>query len=115
MPRSRSRSIASSTCASISRAWSAPVISRKRSARVDLPWSIWAMTEKFRMCRRSTRSSTEDYDRYVGYDGYVRYDGYMEPSFAGQHPDSSLANIRIQTGPHPGSDWPTSGFNKGSG
>ena len=37
MPRSRSRSIASRTCASISRACSAPVISRKRSASVDLP------------------------------------------------------------------------------
>src|SRR5262245_8869053 len=53
MPRSRSRSIESSTCASISRAWSAPVISRKRSASVDLPWSIWAMTEKLRMKRWS--------------------------------------------------------------
>src|SRR5262249_42314185 len=49
MPRSRSRSIASSTCASISRACRAPVSSRKRSASVDLPWSMCAMTEKFRM------------------------------------------------------------------
>src|SRR5215211_3847891 len=49
MPRSRSRSMASSTCASISRAWSAPVISRKRSASVDFPWSMCAMTEKLRM------------------------------------------------------------------
>src|SRR5436309_15698544 len=49
MPRSRSRSIASSTCASISRACRAPVISRKRSASVDLPWSMCAMTEKLRM------------------------------------------------------------------
>src|SRR5262249_840500 len=51
MPRSRSRSMASSTCASISRACSAPVISRKRSASVDLPWSMCAMTEKLRMKR----------------------------------------------------------------
>src|SRR5829696_9523286 len=49
MPRSRSRSIASRTCASISRACSAPVSSRNRSASVDLPWSMCAMTEKFRM------------------------------------------------------------------
>ena len=27
---------------------SAPVYSRSRSARVDLPWSIWAMMEKLR-------------------------------------------------------------------
>src|SRR6187402_1530476 len=49
MPRSRSRSMASRTWASISRAWSAPVTSRMRSARVDLPWSMWAMIEKLRM------------------------------------------------------------------
>src|SRR5206468_3302260 len=53
MPRSRSRSMASSTCASISRACSAPVTSRNRSARVDLPWSMCAMTEKLRMKRGS--------------------------------------------------------------
>src|SRR5437867_2524658 len=47
MPRSRSRSMESSTCASISRACSAPVSSRKRSASVDFPWSIWAMMAKF--------------------------------------------------------------------
>ena len=51
MPRSRSRSIESSTCASvISRGCSAPVSSRKRSASVDFPWSMWAMMEKLRMC-----------------------------------------------------------------
>jgi hypothetical protein len=27
----------------------APVSSRSRSARVDFPWSIWAIIEKFRM------------------------------------------------------------------
>ncbi len=31
--------------------WSAPVVSRNRSASVDLPWSICAMTEKLRMNR----------------------------------------------------------------
>src|SRR5579864_4182141 len=49
MPRSRSRSMLSRTWASISRASRAPVASRNRSASVDLPWSIWAMTEKLRM------------------------------------------------------------------
>ena len=43
-----------SACAS-----TAPVSSRMRSASVDLPWSMWAMIEKFRMrsMRRSGRSS----------------------------------------------------------
>src|SRR3974377_804850 len=49
MPRSRSRSIESSTWSIISRCDSAPVASRRRSARVDLPWSMCAMIEKLRM------------------------------------------------------------------
>ena len=49
MPRSRSRSMSSRSCACISRWVTAPVRSRMRSARVDLPWSIWAMIEKLRM------------------------------------------------------------------
>ncbi len=49
MPRSRSRSMESRTCSCISRCESAPVISRRRSASVDLPWSICAMMQKFRM------------------------------------------------------------------
>src|ERR1017187_3269470 len=50
MPRSRSRSMESSTCSSISRSDSPPHNWIKRSASVDLPWSIWAMMEKLRMC-----------------------------------------------------------------
>src|ERR1700677_1338733 len=49
MPRSRSRSMESSTCDCISRWLSAPVSSSKRSASVDLPWSICAMMQKLRM------------------------------------------------------------------
>ena len=37
MPRSRSRSSVSSTCSFISRFWSMPVASIRRSASVDLP------------------------------------------------------------------------------
>src|SRR5215471_21693560 len=48
MPRSRSRSMESSTCSCISRCESAPVISSRRSASVDLPWSMCAMMQKFR-------------------------------------------------------------------
>src|SRR4051794_19885927 len=49
MPRSRSRSIESSSCSRISRAETASVISRMRSASVDLPWSMCAMIEKLRI------------------------------------------------------------------
>ena len=49
MPRSRSRSIESSTCASISRSDRPPHSWMMRSASVDLPWSMCAMMEKLRM------------------------------------------------------------------
>src|SRR5207245_10939908 len=49
MPRSRSSSMSSRNCADISRAETAPVASRMRSASVDFPWSMWAMIEKLRM------------------------------------------------------------------
>src|SRR6476469_26842 len=49
MPRSRSRSIESSSCGRWLRGSTAPVISRMRSASVDFPWSMWAMIEKLRM------------------------------------------------------------------
>src|SRR5215216_6452376 len=55
MPRSRSRSMLSRTCASISRSESAPVTSSRRSASVDLPWSMCAMIEKFRINAGSMR------------------------------------------------------------
>src|SRR3954471_10743996 len=49
MPRSFSSSMLSRTCEVISRALSPPVTWISRSARVDLPWSMWAMMEKLRM------------------------------------------------------------------
>jgi MAF protein len=49
MPRSRSRSMESSTWACISRAVRDPVSSSRRSASVDLPWSMCAMMAKLRM------------------------------------------------------------------
>src|SRR4051794_33867923 len=49
IPRSRSRSIESSSCSRMSREATVWVISRMRSARVDFPWSMWAMIEKLRM------------------------------------------------------------------
>ena len=49
IPRSRSRSISSSTCACISRWLSVFVFSKRRSARVLLPWSMCAIIQKLRM------------------------------------------------------------------
>src|SRR5579871_1171075 len=40
----------SSTCSTMSRWLTAPVRSNRRSASVDLPWSMWAMMQKFRIC-----------------------------------------------------------------
>src|SRR3954467_10149648 len=48
MPRSRSRSMESSTWARIDRGSTVWVISRMRSASVALPWSMWAMIAKLR-------------------------------------------------------------------
>src|SRR6185369_8736203 len=56
MPRSRSSSMSSRNCADISRAETAPVRSRSRSASVDFPWSMCAMIEKLRM-RSVSRAS----------------------------------------------------------
>ena len=49
MPRSRSMSMESRYCSRIRRGSTAPVSSRMRSERVDLPWSTWLMMEKLRM------------------------------------------------------------------
>ncbi len=48
MPRSRSMSIESRYWARMSRGSTAPQSSSIRSARVDLPWSMWAMIEVLR-------------------------------------------------------------------
>jgi hypothetical protein len=58
MPRSRSMSIESRYWARMSRASTAPVISRMRSLSVDLPWSMWAMTLKLRDVGASFQRST---------------------------------------------------------
>src|SRR3989338_4819825 len=49
MPRSRSRSISSSIWLRNLRSSIAPAWSNSRSARVDFPWSMWAIMEKLRM------------------------------------------------------------------
>ena len=50
MPRSRSMSMESSTCSSISRALRPPQCWINRSASVDFPWSIWAIMENCGCC-----------------------------------------------------------------
>src|SRR5580698_10054592 len=49
MPRSRSSSMLSRTWLVISRSVNAPVYWISRSARVDFPWSMWAMIAKLRI------------------------------------------------------------------
>src|SRR4051812_47042269 len=49
IPRSRSMSIRSRYWARMLRPSTMPVTSSIRSASVDLPWSMWAMMQKFRM------------------------------------------------------------------
>src|SRR4051795_8666771 len=49
MPRSRSMSIRSRYWARALRSSTTPVSCSIRSANVDLPWSMWAMMQKFRM------------------------------------------------------------------
>src|SRR5262245_61685006 len=88
MPRSRSRSMASSTCASISRAWRAPVISRNRSASVDLPWSICAMTEKLRIRCGSTTPSA----RFEGHETLR----IRRPDVLGARPDQPVVRVLFE-------------------
>src|SRR5512139_83078 len=53
MPRSRSMSIRSRYCARALRSSTTPVSCSIRSASVDLPWSMCAMMQKFRMIEGS--------------------------------------------------------------
>src|SRR4051794_7326732 len=58
IPRSRSMSILSRYWARICRASTTPVSCSIRSASVDLPWSMWAMMQKFRMIDGSVVGTT---------------------------------------------------------
>src|SRR3989337_1686177 len=51
-PFSRSKSIVSRTCSVISRSETVPVSCSRRSARVDFPWSMWAMMQKLTLADR---------------------------------------------------------------
>src|SRR6476620_6254921 len=75
MPRSRSMSMRSRYCARALRSSRTPVSCSMRSARVDLPWSMCAMMQKFRMIAGSVwpgcGASCWDTWRFL-YDGWVR-------------------------------------------
>ena len=58
MPRSRSMSIRSRYCARAARSSTTPVSCSIRSASVDLPWSMCAMMQKFRMIAGSVAPGT---------------------------------------------------------
>jgi hypothetical protein len=60
MPRSRSKSMLSRSCAAMSRAATVLVASSSRSARVLFPWSMWAMMLKFRIRALSYRGMSAD-------------------------------------------------------
>src|SRR4051812_6459573 len=60
MPRSRSMSILSRYCARMLRPATIPVNSSIRSASVDLPWSMCAMMQKFRIRPGSVRRASVD-------------------------------------------------------
>src|SRR3954465_9765067 len=66
MPRSRSRSIRSRYWARIVRASTVCVSSSIRSASVDLPWSMWATMQKFRMCEISVGTARPWYGLTCG-------------------------------------------------
>src|SRR3990172_302810 len=63
IPRSRSRSMESSTWSTAFWGSRARVRASSRSARVDLPWSMWATMEKFRIRESATnfRISRDDF------------------------------------------------------
>src|ERR1700728_3382483 len=69
MPRSRSIGLLSSTCSVISRASRPPQSWMKRSARVDLPWSMCAVMQKLRMCDCFILEQRGDWQRNSG-EGY---------------------------------------------
>src|SRR6187200_2580930 len=69
MPRSRSRSIRSRYCARMSRAATAPVSSRSRSASVDFPWSMWATMQKLRIRSGGVMSRSEGSSVRLSYEG----------------------------------------------
>src|SRR5439155_14735183 len=50
IPRSRSKSMSSRICSLNSRSVMAPARMSRRSDKVLLPWSMWAMMEKLRIC-----------------------------------------------------------------
>src|SRR5579872_3676094 len=109
MPRSRSRSIESRYCSRISLGSTAPVSSRMRSDRVDLPWSTWLMIEKLRIRSVATgpdcvtgvtvppsyRPPSTAPDRRPG------RERFEAPLLALARPEADLVAVGVDVGPLP--------------
>ena len=78
MPRSRSMSIRSRYCARIDRSSTTPVSCSIRSASVDLPWSMWAMMQKFRICAGAVKVWSAKLLMGISWSGFV--EGRLGPS-----------------------------------
>ena len=81
MPRSRSISIRSRYWARIDRSSTTPVICSIRSASVDLPWSMCAMMQKFRMIAGSVLPGCGATGR-LGWDTNLFRDDERDASFS---------------------------------
>src|SRR5689334_16246391 len=88
IPFSRSRSILSRTCSFIFDLGTVPVSSSRRSASVDLPWSMCAMMQKLRTVSRRVMGSEADSDgerqRGVARQGRAFRDGAGLPEQRGR-------------------------------
>ena len=81
MPRSRSSSMSSSIWARSSRSGTVLVTCNMRSASVLLPWSMWAMMEKLRICWQSMSGTKIPRRQYVDWTAPAACDpGTGEPS-----------------------------------
>ena len=91
IPRSRSRSMLSRNWSCMSRLATVPVSCSKRSARVDLPWSMWAMMQKLRiretgasvMQRRNPVSGPESVVATILRSGTSGHEQSLDPAAAG--------------------------------
>src|SRR5260370_25690077 len=96
MPRSRSRSMESRSCSFISGWVSAPVISSKRSASVDVPWSMCGMMQKFRMNFGSIFLGYQCSQLRAGFESPARFSGGPAAFERATHAAQKPCRINIQ-------------------
>src|ERR1700754_1438856 len=91
IPRSRSMSIRSRYCARIERSSTTPVSCSIRSASVDLPWSMWAMMQKFRICAGAVKVWSAKLLMGISWsDGSCALPGYRGEAVSTQSPDAGV-------------------------